>query len=134
MQVNKQTRIRPWWRHSIAARLTVVSLLLIVGSLLVVGGSLIFVAYHSQRDQVQVIQQEIAAKASHTLELYLEDMQRQLVNFARRPDVLTLDETGLRASLEDLLVNALGTAAGALLAWLARRRVARLSRFLCAGR
>jgi len=103
MQANKQASVLSWWRHSIAARLTVVSLLLIVGSLLVVGGSLIFVAYLSQRDQVQVIQQEIAAKAALTLELYLEDMQRQLVNFARRPDVLTLEETGLRASLEDLL-------------------------------
>ncbi len=39
---------------------------------------------------------------------------------------------GRDASLEDLLANALGTAAGALLAWLARRRVARVSRFLCA--
>jgi PAS domain S-box-containing protein len=103
MQANKQTSVLSWWRHSIAARLTVVSLLLIVGSLLVVGGSLIFVAYHSQRDQVQVIQQEIAAKASHTLEMYLGDVQRQLVNFARRPDLLTLEETGLRASLENLL-------------------------------
>ncbi len=40
---------------------------------------------------------------------------------------------GRDASLEDLLANALGTAAGALLAWLARRRVAQVSRFLCAG-
>ena len=40
---------------------------------------------------------------------------------------------GRDASLEDLLANALGTAAGALLAWLVRRRVARVSRFLCAG-
>ena len=41
---------------------------------------------------------------------------------------------GRTASLEDLLANALGTAAGALLAWLARRRISRMSRFLCAGR
>ncbi len=41
---------------------------------------------------------------------------------------------GREASLEDLLANALGTAVGALLAWLARRRIARVSRFLCAGR
>ena len=41
---------------------------------------------------------------------------------------------GRDASLEDLLANALGTAAGALLAWLARRRIARVSRSLCAGR
>ena len=40
---------------------------------------------------------------------------------------------GRDASLEDLLANALGTTAGALLAWLARRRVARVSLFLCAG-
>ncbi len=39
---------------------------------------------------------------------------------------------GRDGSLEDLLANAMGTAAGALLAWLARRRVARVSRFLCA--
>ena len=38
---------------------------------------------------------------------------------------------GRNASLEDLLANALGTAAGALLAWLARRRVAWVSRSLC---
>ncbi|MFQ5962083.1 MAG: cache domain-containing protein, partial [Candidatus Methylomirabilales bacterium] len=103
MQAHKQASILSWWRHSIAARLTVVSLLLIVGSLLVVGGSLIFVAHHSQRDQIRVIQQEIAAKAAVTLELYLEDMRRHLVNFARRPDLLTLKETGLRASLQDFL-------------------------------
>ncbi len=41
---------------------------------------------------------------------------------------------GRNASLEDLLANALGTAAGALLAWLVRRKVARVSRFLCADR
>ena len=41
---------------------------------------------------------------------------------------------GRDASLEDLLANALGTVAGALLAWLVRRRVARVTRFLCAGR
>ena len=41
---------------------------------------------------------------------------------------------GRDGNLEDLLANALGTAAGALLAWLARRRIARVSRFLCAGR
>ena len=40
---------------------------------------------------------------------------------------------GRDASLEDLLANALGAAAGALLAWLARRRVTRVSRFLCAS-
>ncbi len=40
---------------------------------------------------------------------------------------------GRDASLEDLLANAIGTAVGALLAWLVRRRVARVSRFLCAG-
>ncbi len=40
---------------------------------------------------------------------------------------------GRDASLEDLLANAIGTVAGALLAWLVRRRVARVSRFLCAG-
>ena len=40
---------------------------------------------------------------------------------------------GRDASLEDLLANALGTVAGALLAWLARWRIARVSRFLCAG-
>ena len=40
---------------------------------------------------------------------------------------------GREASLEDFLANALGTAAGALLAWMVRRRVARVSRFLCAG-
>lgn len=40
---------------------------------------------------------------------------------------------GRTASLDDLLANALGTAAGAVLAWLVRRRVTRLSRFLCAG-
>ena len=102
MQANRQTSVHSWWRHSIAARLTVVFLFLVVGSLLVVGGSLIFVAYHSQRDQVRVIQQEIAAKAAFTLELYLEDIQRELVNFARRPDLLPLEETGLRASLQDL--------------------------------
>ncbi len=38
---------------------------------------------------------------------------------------------GRDASLEDLLVNALGTAAGAWLAWVARHRIARLRRFLC---
>ena len=37
------------------------------------------------------------------------------------------------ASLEDLVANVIGTAAGALLAWMVRRRVARMSRFLCAG-
>jgi len=37
------------------------------------------------------------------------------------------------ASLEDLLANTIGTIAGALLAWLVRRRVARVSRFFCAG-
>ncbi len=41
--------------------------------------------------------------------------------------------SGRDASSEDLLANALGTAAGALLAWLFRRRVTRISRFLCAG-
>lgn len=41
---------------------------------------------------------------------------------------------GREASLEDLLANALGTVAGALLAWLVRRRIARVSRFLCVGR
>ncbi len=40
---------------------------------------------------------------------------------------------GRDASLEDLLVNALGTAAGAILAWLDRRRVTRVTRFFCAG-
>ena len=40
---------------------------------------------------------------------------------------------GRDASLEDLLANAVGTAAGALLAWLVRRRVSRVSRFLCDG-
>ena len=40
---------------------------------------------------------------------------------------------GRDASLEDLLANAIGTAVGALLAWLAGRRVARVSRSLCAG-
>ncbi len=40
---------------------------------------------------------------------------------------------GRDASLEDLQANALGTAAGALLAWLVGRRVARVSRFLCDG-
>ena len=40
---------------------------------------------------------------------------------------------GRDPSLEDLLANALGTAAGALLAWLVRGRVTRVSRFLCAG-
>ena len=40
---------------------------------------------------------------------------------------------GREASLEDLLANALGTAAGALLAWLARRRVSWVSQLLCAG-
>ena len=40
---------------------------------------------------------------------------------------------GRDASLEDLLANALGTAVGGLLAWLARRRVAWVSRSLCAG-
>jgi len=40
---------------------------------------------------------------------------------------------GRDASLEDLLANVLGTVAGALLAWLVRRRVARVSRFLCSG-
>lgn len=40
--------------------------------------------------------------------------------------------SGRDASLEDLLANALGTVAGGLLAWLVRRRVARVSRFLCA--
>ena len=40
---------------------------------------------------------------------------------------------GRSASSEDLLANAVGTAAGALLAWLFRRRVARVSRFFCAG-
>ncbi len=39
---------------------------------------------------------------------------------------------GREASFEDLLANALGTAAGALLAWLARRRVSQVTRFLCA--
>ena len=38
---------------------------------------------------------------------------------------------GRDASLEDLLANALGTAAGALLAWSARRQISRVSRFLC---
>ncbi len=103
MQANRQTSVHSWWRHSIAARLTVVFLFLVVGSLLVVGGSLIFVAYHSQRDQVRVIQQEVTAKAALTLELYLEDIQRQLVKFARRPALLTSEETELRASLQDFL-------------------------------
>ena len=40
---------------------------------------------------------------------------------------------GRDASLEDLLANAIGTAAGALLAWLVRRWIARMSRFLCVG-
>ena len=40
---------------------------------------------------------------------------------------------GRDASLQDLLANAIGTAAGALLAWLVRRRIARVSRFLCVG-
>ena len=41
---------------------------------------------------------------------------------------------GRSATLEDLLANAVGAAAGALLAWLVRRRITRLSRFLCASR
>ena len=39
---------------------------------------------------------------------------------------------GRDGSLDDLLANALGTAAGAMLAWLARGRVSRLSQVLCA--
>ena len=39
---------------------------------------------------------------------------------------------GRDASMEDLLVNVLGAAAGAMLAWSARRRITRVSRFLCA--
>ena len=42
--------------------------------------------------------------------------------------------TGRDASLDDLLANVLGTVAGAVLAWLMRRRVTRVSRLLCAGR
>lgn len=91
------------WRYTITARFTLMSLLVITGLLLILGGSLIFIANRSQRGQVRAAQQGIAAITALTLELYLEDVERNLVEFVRRPDLITMRETELKASLQNLL-------------------------------